>query len=177
MKKIVSPALLSLFTVATSLLSPQVAKADRVLYCNPVTSNQLSSNSVNRSNAYANGYREGQQKARDREAYKPRTEGGEFARGFEDGYFNLRYTGQVYVPDKSEQSTTQRCNESSSSVIVTPPTVIYSPYPYYGYPYPYYGYPYYNYPSTFLNFNFGFGGWGRYGYGWGHRGWGRYGRW
>lgn len=55
-----------------------------------------------RPNAYADGYREGVVSKSKRENYLPRTAGGEFARGFEDGYFGRTPTGQRYteVPAK-----------------------------------------------------------------------------
>ena len=100
MKKVLSAALLSLVTVSTPLLYPQAVKADEVIYCHPVTSDRVSQNSADHPHAYADGYREGEQSARNREAYKPRTAGGEFARGFEDGYFNRPYTGQVVASSR-----------------------------------------------------------------------------
>ena len=36
--------------------------------------------------AYQDGYSEGRESYRSAEAYRPRTSGGEFARGFDDGY-------------------------------------------------------------------------------------------
>jgi len=108
MKKLVFAALLGLATISISLLSPQAAKADGVIDWNHVTSNQVAENywSADHPHAYADGYRQGEQSFRNREAYKPRTAGGEFARGFEDGYFNRSYTGQ--------------------EVVLPPPTVIYN---------------------------------------------------
>lgn len=167
MNKIVSAALLSLVTGSTSLLFPQAAKADRVIYCHPVASNQVSKNSADHPHAYADGYREGEQTARTREAYKPRTAGGEFARGFEDGYFNRPYTGQqVVAPNRIEQYTAQDCAQGGYYTAAPSPAVIYN-----------YPYPVYPYPS--FEFDFGFGGWHHgWGYrGWGYRGWGHRGRW
>ena len=174
MEKIVSAALLSLVTVSTSLLFTQAAKADRVIYCHPVTGNQVSKNSADHPNAYADGYREGEQTARNREAYKPRTAGGEFARGFEDGYFNRSYTGQqAVVPNRSTQYAAQDCDEGGYYTAAPPPAVIYN------YPYPVAPFGVYNYPYPSVEFDFGFGGWH---HGWGHGGgghggWGHRGRW
>jgi hypothetical protein len=47
--------------------------------------------------AYADGYREGVESKAKRETYQVRSAGGEFARGFEDGYFGRKSTGQRYT--------------------------------------------------------------------------------
>ncbi|MEH2291977.1 hypothetical protein [Nostoc sp.] len=155
MKKIVFAAIFSLIAGSTSLLFPQAAKADRVVYCHPVTDNRvLKESAPDHPHAYANGYREGEQSARNREAYKPRTAGGEFARGFQDGYLNLPYAGQENVVSKTiVQQTTQVCNEDGYYTVAPPPAYIYNPYAIYGSPYPTFG----------INFGFGRGG-----YRWGH---------
>jgi hypothetical protein len=49
------------------------------------------------ANAYSDGYREGTASKANRETYRARSAGGEFARGFEDGYFGRRNTGQRYT--------------------------------------------------------------------------------
>jgi hypothetical protein len=49
------------------------------------------------ANAYNDGYREGIASKTKHETYKARSAGGEFARGFEDGYFGRRNTGQRYT--------------------------------------------------------------------------------
>ena len=159
MKKIVVSALLSLIAGSTSLLFPQAAKADRVAYCYPVTENRvLKESAANHPHAYADGYREGEQSARNGELYKPRTAGGEFARGFEDGYFNRPYTGQENVAPKTVvQHTTQVCNDDGYYTVAPPPAYIYNPYIIYGAPYP------------VFDLNFGFGR--------GYHGWGHYRRW
>ena len=99
MKKLVLAALLGLATVSTSLISPQAVKADEVTSGNYVTGSQAAKDywAADHPNAYADGFRQGEQSARDGKAYRPRTAGGEFARGFEDGYFNRPYTGQKVV--------------------------------------------------------------------------------
>jgi len=99
MKKLVLAALLGLATVPTFLLSPQVVKADEVIGRNYVTGSPADQNywAADHPHAYADGFRQGEQSARDGKAYRPRTAGGEFARGFEDGYFNRPYTGQKVV--------------------------------------------------------------------------------
>lgn len=153
MKKIAA-ALLSLVAVSTSLLYPQVAKANRVIYCADLAEDETVTYSADHPHAYADGYREGEQSARNKEAYKPRTVGGEFARGFEDGYYNRRYAGQKQVVLNRD------CYGGG----------YYTQYPYLVAPPLFYDYPRsYFYPS--IDLNFGFGGFGR------HRGWGHYGRW
>ena len=47
--------------------------------------------------AYSDGYREGIASKAKRETYQARTAGGEFARGFEDGYFGRANSGQRYT--------------------------------------------------------------------------------
>jgi hypothetical protein len=47
--------------------------------------------------AYTDGYLEGIRSKTKRETYQARFAGGEFARGFEDGYFGRRSTGQRYT--------------------------------------------------------------------------------
>ncbi len=99
MKKLVLAALLGLATVSTSLISPQAVKADEVISRNYVAGSQANKDywAADHPHAYADGFRQGEQNARDGKAYRPRTAGGEFARGFEDGYFNRPYTGQKVV--------------------------------------------------------------------------------
>ena len=150
MMKVFVAALLSLATVSTSLLAPQAAKADRVIYCNSAPNNQASRNSADHPHAYTDGYQEGEQSFRKGQAYKPRTAGGEFARGFEDGYFNRPYTGQEVVAYNS-----QECSEGNRYTAVPPPTVVYG-YPYVVAPPPvaiYNPYPVFNF-----GIGFGFGG-------------------
>jgi ribosome modulation factor len=59
--------------------------------------------------AYDDGYREGIASKAKNETYQPRTAGGEFARGVEDGYFGRANTGQRYteLPIKDYKC---RCN-------------------------------------------------------------------
>ncbi|WP_169216586.1 hypothetical protein [Brasilonema sp. UFV-L1] len=43
--------------------------------------------------------------------YKPRTAGGEFGRGFDDGYFGNEFTSQKdSVPDGVKYETTTQCS-------------------------------------------------------------------
>lgn len=166
-KKIVVAAIFSLIAASTSLLFPQAAKADRVVYCHPVTDNRvLKESAADHPYAYANGFREGEQSARNREVYKPRTAGGEFARGFQDGYLNLPYAGQEnVVPRTIVQHTTTVCNEDGYYTVAPSPAYIYNPYPIYVSPYPTYG------------INFGFGRGFHFGFGGGFHGWGHHRRW
>ncbi|MBV8882813.1 MAG: hypothetical protein JO235_02255 [Chroococcidiopsidaceae cyanobacterium CP_BM_RX_35] len=99
MKKLVLCAVLGLATVSTCLLSSRAAKADVVINGDYVNSTQAINNSwaADHPDAYAQGYRQGEQSDREGKPYQPRTAGGEFARGFEDGYFNRPYTGQKVV--------------------------------------------------------------------------------
>lgn len=119
MNKIVCATLAGLATVPTFLFFTQPAKADwrverKETYCYPVTTAQVHRNAADHPNAYVDGYSEGRQSARKGQQYRPRTAGGEFARGFEDGYFGRRFTGQQYaVPDKVEYFAGQQCDTRS----------------------------------------------------------------
>ncbi len=153
MMKVFAAALLSLAVSTFSI--PQAAKADTVVYCNS-GGNEASRSPADHPHAYADGYQEGEQSFRKGQAYKPRTAGGEFARGFEDGYFNRPYTGQeVTVPNRQE------CSVGVPYTVVPSPTVIYG-YPYvvappvavYGNPYPFFNFG--------IGFNFGRGHYGRF---------------
>jgi len=103
-KIIVYAALLSIATAPPLLLFNQPAQAQRVNYCYPSSQNN---GAGNHQNAYADGYREGQQSARDRESYRPRTAGGDFDRGFYDGYYNRPYRDGRYI---SRECDTQNDN-------------------------------------------------------------------
>lgn len=111
MKTILSTILLTLVTAPAILYFSQPAKADIVTYCYPVTQSNVIKNAADHRGAYADGYSEGRKSQSDGDAYTPRTAGGEFARGFEDGYYGRRFTGQEYaVRDKIERFITQECN-------------------------------------------------------------------
>lgn len=111
MKKILSAALLTCATAPTFLLFTQPAKADTATYCYPVVQREVIQNAADHQSAYVNGYSEGRQSAWRGEAYVPRTAGGEFARGFADGYYGRPFTGQAYaVPDQVREYASQQCN-------------------------------------------------------------------
>lgn len=111
MNKLAAATLLTLSTIPACLLFAQQAFAETRTVCYPVTQSRIIQNAADHSSAYTNGYSEGRQIARKGEAYKPRSAGGEFARGFYDGYYGRPFTGQEYaVPDKVEQYTSQECN-------------------------------------------------------------------
>ncbi|MDF5730230.1 MAG: hypothetical protein PUP92_19975 [Rhizonema sp. PD38] len=58
-------------------------------------------NSAYHPQAYADGYTQGQRSAVDGDKYERRTAGGEFARGFSDGYYGKEFAGQkIVVPDR-----------------------------------------------------------------------------
>ena len=116
MKQLVAATLLTCATVPASLLFTQSAYADTVTNCYPVTQTEVIQNPADHPSAYADGYSEGRQSARKGEAYRPRTVGGEFGRGFEDGYWGHEFTGQEYaVPNRVREYTTQHCNTYTTS--------------------------------------------------------------
>jgi hypothetical protein len=66
---------------------------------------QVSRDNANHPSAYNDGYREGRTNAQRGEKYVPRTGGGEFSRGFDDGYYGKKSTGQdpsMTVNDSSQ---------------------------------------------------------------------------
>lgn len=93
------------------LLTPSVALADSYQFCYPVKRVRILRDPGNHPNAYDDGYREGAENDREGEAYEPRTAGGEFARGFDDGYYGRPYASQQNtVLDRSENYMASQCN-------------------------------------------------------------------
>lgn len=129
MKTILSAILLTLVTAPAILGFSQPAKADTVTYCYPVTQSSVIQNAADHPGAYADGYSEGRKSRNDGDTYTPRTAGGEFARGFEDGYYGRQFTGQEYaVSDKIERFITQQCStyqRYNVYRVVVPPRVRY----------------------------------------------------
>ena len=111
MRRIVAVTVLALTAVPGSFLFAQSANADTYSVCYPVTQQQVSQDAADHPSAYRDGYREGRESARDGDAYRPRSAGGEFARGYEDGYYGRRFAGQQYViPNRVDYYTAQQCN-------------------------------------------------------------------
>lgn len=80
-------------------------------YCYPYTRWLVNEDSAYHPHAYSDGYRQGKKSAKKGEKFKPRTAGGEFARGFEDGYYGREFTGQNYiVPNTYRPYTTVDCD-------------------------------------------------------------------
>ncbi|WP_407657049.1 hypothetical protein [Mastigocoleus testarum] len=119
----VSSLLLSLVSIVT-LTNNQLAQAEIILfeneedkqqeykikYCHPVTHEIVNEDPAYHPNAYVDGYRQGKRSFRGGKDYKPRTAGGEFGRGFDDGYFGRDFKGQkVTVPNKVSHYTTINC--------------------------------------------------------------------
>jgi hypothetical protein len=81
--------------------------------CYPVAERYQNS-AADHPGAYRDGYTQGRESARKGESFKPRTAGGEFARGFEDGYFGRAFTGQkVVVPDTVQYYASGDCGDFS----------------------------------------------------------------
>ena len=111
MKGLITATLLTFAAVPVSLLFTPQAEATIYDDCYLVSQPLVIRNSASHPGAYADGYNEGQDTARQGDAYKPRTAGGEFARGFEDGYYNRPFTGQNYeVKDRVEYYTSSQCD-------------------------------------------------------------------
>jgi hypothetical protein len=80
-------------------------------YCYPITRWSLNQDPAYHPRAYSDGYRQGQESAKNQETYKPRTAGGEFSRGFEDGYYGKKFSGQQrIVANEYIPFTTNECS-------------------------------------------------------------------
>lgn len=106
--------LLKLILFSYLTLSPILtllpAQAAQYRHCYFVTRLRTVRDSANHPTAYLDGYREGLESARKGETYQPRSSGGEFARGFDDGYYGKPNTGQQYIaPDRQEPYQTKEC--------------------------------------------------------------------
>ena len=85
-------------------------RKDEVTVCRPITRESVRKNPGYHPEAYIDGYSQGERSAIKGEAYKPRTAGGEFGRGFYDGYFGRKFTGQKrVVPNKITSYKTTQC--------------------------------------------------------------------
>jgi hypothetical protein len=122
MKKIIMTSLVALATATSFLLNYQSAQAHgrygyhriypfyRSNYCYPITQWFVDQDPAYHPQAYADGYRQGRENAKKGKAYKPRTAGGEFARGFDDGYYARKFAGQKnIVPNEYRPYTTTDC--------------------------------------------------------------------
>ncbi|MBE9037905.1 hypothetical protein [aff. Roholtiella sp. LEGE 12411] len=104
MKKIITVSLVALATTAGFLLNNQPTQAHNrpyytrpLNYCYPTTEWLVDEDPAYHPQAYADGYRQGKNSAKKRQAYKPRTAGGEFGRGFDDGYYGREFAGQKHI--------------------------------------------------------------------------------
>lgn len=87
-----------------------MAIAGQIQYCYPIQKTRTLQDPGSHPQAYDNGYREGAATARAKKPYEPRSAGGEFARGFEDGYYGRPYAGQQNtVPDRTDTYSTKQC--------------------------------------------------------------------
>lgn len=110
LKPITSIALIALASAPVLLGFAPAAFAEQYNYCYPVEKTRTIRDSASHPNAYDDGYREGAEAAREGDGYEPRSVGGEFARGFDDGYYGRPYTGQQNtIPDRTETYTTSEC--------------------------------------------------------------------
>ncbi|WP_017316936.1 hypothetical protein [Mastigocladopsis repens] len=129
MKKIITASLVALATTTGFLLNNQPAQAhprryyhsrlyrhfplyrQPLNYCYPTTNWLIDEDPAYHPQAYADGYRQGQQSAKKGNKYKPRTAGGEFSRGFDDGYYGRNFAGQKQiVPNEYKPYTTSQCS-------------------------------------------------------------------
>ncbi|NEU71979.1 hypothetical protein PI95_005150 [Hassallia byssoidea VB512170] len=130
MKKIISASLVVLAATTGFLHGQQPVQAHRrynyggypyyhryrypiepIRYCFPTTQWLVDEDPAYHPQAYSDGYRQGQTSAKKRQKYKPRTAGGEFARGFDDGYYGKQFAGQKnIVPNVIKPYTTTECS-------------------------------------------------------------------
>jgi hypothetical protein len=97
-------------SVCVFLGTPTTVFAGQYQYCYPVTQYRTVRDPAYHPQAYEDGYREGANVARKSEKYEPRTVGGEFARGFDDGYEGRPLTGQRNtIADRQESYETSQC--------------------------------------------------------------------
>jgi len=114
MKRLVAASIVVLSSAPVYFLfTPPASASEVVTVCKPVTSTNIVRNGAAHAAAYEDGFGEGRQSASRGETYERRSVGGEFARGFEDGYFGRRFTGQEYVVrDRVQTYTTQQCQSA-----------------------------------------------------------------
>ncbi|WP_228059258.1 hypothetical protein [Nostoc sp. LEGE 06077] len=79
-------------------------------YCYPVTKWIVAQDPADHPQAYADGYRQGQNHAKKGKTYQPRTAGGEFGRGFDDGFYDREFAGQQrIIPNVVKPYITKQC--------------------------------------------------------------------
>jgi hypothetical protein len=122
MKRLVASIVVLSSAPVYFLLTPVASASEVVTVCKPVTSTNIVRDAAAHVGAYEDGFGEGRLSASRGETYKPRSVGGEFARGFDDGYSGRRFTGQEYaVRDRVESYTTQQCqNVQTNNTNVNP---------------------------------------------------------
>jgi len=109
-KSILSAAAIAAATLSLTLTISVPARAENYTYCADVEQVRVIKDDGNHPNAYDDGYREGTQSAQNGDEYEPRSVGGEFARGFEEGYYGRPYAGQQnVVPTRQERYTNHQC--------------------------------------------------------------------
>jgi hypothetical protein len=123
MKKVITASLVTVATTAGFLLNNRPVQAHYPFYnsypfhriypaapCYPYTEWLVRQDPGDHPQAYSDGYRQGRESAQKNEKYKPRTAGGEFARGFADGYYGKPFTGQrIIVADRYQPYVTSNC--------------------------------------------------------------------
>jgi hypothetical protein len=121
MKRLVASIVVLSSTPVYFLFTPLASASEVVTVCKPVTTTNIVKNAAAHPAAYENGFAEGRLSASRGETYKPRSVGGEFARGFEDGYNGRRFTGQEYaVRDQVQTYTTQQCQNVQTNNPTSP---------------------------------------------------------
>jgi hypothetical protein len=107
------------------LKTPVASASEVVTVCKPVTTTNVVRDAAAHAGAYQDGFGEGRLSASRGETYKPRSVGGEFARGFDDGYYGRSFTGQEYaIRDRVQSYTTQQCQNVQKNNSNVNPQVI-----------------------------------------------------
>ncbi len=88
----------------------QTAVAGQIQYCYPVKKERTLQDPGSHPNAYDDGYREGVAEAKQGKPFSTRTAGGEFSRGYEEGYRGQPYSGQRNtIPDRIDTYSQNQC--------------------------------------------------------------------
>jgi len=96
------------------MATPLPALAGQYQHCYPVTQYRMVRDPGYHPQAYEDGYREGVNAIQQGEQYEPRSSGGEFARGFDDGYYGRPRAEQRHtIPDHQEAYQTNQCRTYS----------------------------------------------------------------
>ncbi len=110
MKRIIASTLIILTIGSTFILYKEKAQAQANCW-----TPSKDDDPANHSEAYSDGYRQGVESAQKREKYRPRVVGGEFARGFKEGYDDSPYNNLNSTVTRTLDSRCYQLLNSSES--------------------------------------------------------------